>query len=348
MPRLDWAAASQHCGLIERNIRFLKEKIRSLRHSVPFERVPGIMVVRMVLHVVKFVNGFPRRGGPKLYSPGEIMTDRRLHADDLRLGFGTYCQVAEHVEPRNSLAPRTRAAISLGSSGNLSGGQVFLALDTGHTITRHQWVVLPMPPAVIARVNVLGKAEPSILTFTDRHGREIGDYPQDEPVVDDVGSDVEYDYIDDFIVESQDDNEIPGVPEESPDEPTGVEVDPEPNETNFDVQDGLKQEPQETSHEPTAAPVQDPAPPSQGMAARNARVRKPPKNYVPTLKGNKYAVALTQISKSLKKSKHGLAMVQMSVKLKQQLLTKGVEVIELTEVTQQNYFFVTLIWAALN
>ncbi len=26
------------------------------------ERVPGIMVVRMVLHIVKFVNGFPRRG----------------------------------------------------------------------------------------------------------------------------------------------------------------------------------------------------------------------------------------------------------------------------------------------
>ena len=105
MPRLDWAAASQHCGLIERNIRFLKEKVRSLRHSLPFERVPAIMVVRMVLHVVKFVNGFPRRGGVKLYSPGEIMTDRRLHADDLRLGFGTYCRVAEHVEPRNSLDP---------------------------------------------------------------------------------------------------------------------------------------------------------------------------------------------------------------------------------------------------
>ena len=64
-PKLDWAAASQHCELIERNIRFLKEKIRSLCHSLPFERVPGIMVVRMVLHIVKFVNGFPRRGGRK-------------------------------------------------------------------------------------------------------------------------------------------------------------------------------------------------------------------------------------------------------------------------------------------
>jgi hypothetical protein len=37
MPKLDWAAASQHCGLIERNIRFLKEKICSVRHSMPFE-----------------------------------------------------------------------------------------------------------------------------------------------------------------------------------------------------------------------------------------------------------------------------------------------------------------------
>ncbi len=57
--KLDWAAASQHCGLIERNIRFLKEKIRSLCHSSPFEWVLGIMVVHMVLHIVKFVNGFP-------------------------------------------------------------------------------------------------------------------------------------------------------------------------------------------------------------------------------------------------------------------------------------------------
>jgi hypothetical protein len=54
-PKLDWATASQHCGLIERNIRFLKEKIRFLCHSLPFEWVPGIMVVRMALHIIKFV-----------------------------------------------------------------------------------------------------------------------------------------------------------------------------------------------------------------------------------------------------------------------------------------------------
>jgi hypothetical protein len=44
-PSLDWAAAVQHCGLIKRNIRFVKEKVRSLRHSLPFVQVPAIMVI---------------------------------------------------------------------------------------------------------------------------------------------------------------------------------------------------------------------------------------------------------------------------------------------------------------
>ncbi len=149
-PKSDWAAASQHCGLIERNIRFLKEKIRSLRHRQSLERVLGIMVVCMLLPIMKFVNGFSRWGGVKHYPPGEIMTDRHLNASNLKLSFGVYCQVAENFEPRNSHAPRTRAAISLGNSGNLSGGQMFLVLDTGHTINRYQWVLLPMPPAVTA------------------------------------------------------------------------------------------------------------------------------------------------------------------------------------------------------
>ncbi len=87
-PRLNWVAASQHSGLIEQNICFLKEKICSLRHSSPFKRVPGIMVVCMVLHIIKFVNAFPCRGGVKHYSPGKIMTNRLIHANDVVVSFG--------------------------------------------------------------------------------------------------------------------------------------------------------------------------------------------------------------------------------------------------------------------
>ncbi len=40
-PCLDWAAASQHCGLINCNICFLKEKLCLLCHSLPFPMVLG-------------------------------------------------------------------------------------------------------------------------------------------------------------------------------------------------------------------------------------------------------------------------------------------------------------------
>jgi hypothetical protein len=138
------------------------------------------MVVCMVLHIIKFVNGFPRCGVVKHYSPGKIMTKNCwIHANDVVVSFGVYCQIAKNVEPRNSLAPRTRGAISLGNSGNLSGGQMFLALDTNSNVIRHRWVVLPMPSSVIDHVNFIDWREPSILTFTNRHGQDIGENPQD-------------------------------------------------------------------------------------------------------------------------------------------------------------------------
>jgi hypothetical protein len=68
-PKLDCAAASQDCGLIEQNIRFLKEKIHSLCHNLPFEWVLGMMVVRMVLHIIKFGNGSPQWGGYEALLP---------------------------------------------------------------------------------------------------------------------------------------------------------------------------------------------------------------------------------------------------------------------------------------
>ncbi len=181
----------------------------------------------------------------KHYSPGQIMTDWRLNVNDLKLSFGVYCQVAENAEPRNSLAPRKRAAISLGNSGDLLGGQMFLALDTGHTITRHQWVVLPMPPAAIARVNLLGNVEPSILTFTDQRGREIGDHPQEfEPSGDDDNSVVKH-LTDEFpgvVPAPEDDAALPGVVCDFDAEPTGVEVDSDYVPQKFAEVNGLWQQ----------------------------------------------------------------------------------------------------------
>ncbi len=70
-----------------------------------------------------------------------------------------------------------------------------------------------------------------------------------------------------------------------------------------------------SAESPTEPTVETHAPsPKKGMAAGNARNRKQPEKYVPSMKGNKYAVALTQIAASLKGSKHAMSMAQMSVK----------------------------------
>jgi hypothetical protein len=56
------------------------------------------------------------------------------------------------------------------------------------------------------------------------------------------------------------------------------------------------------------------------MVARNARIRNPPKQYVPSMQGNKYQVALAQITTSLRMSETSMAFAQMSVKL----MSKGI------------------------
>ncbi len=97
-------------------------------HSSSFERIPALMLVHMVLHTLRLMNSFSRKGGLKHCPPSAIMNGAQLHMSQLQLKFGSYCQVAEDVTPCNSLAACTRGAISMGPSRNLSERQFFLAL----------------------------------------------------------------------------------------------------------------------------------------------------------------------------------------------------------------------------
>ncbi len=179
---------------------------------------------------------------------------------------------------------------------------------------------------MIARVNLLGNVEPSILTFTNRRGWEIGDNPQNfEPSGDDDNSVVKH-LTDEFpgvVSAPEDDSVLPGVDTDFDAKPTGVEVDSNYAPQESDEVNGLGQQDtngaptEEPSAEPLATPtVETQAPsPKKGMVTRNARNRKQPEKYIPSMSGNKYAVALTHIVASLKGRKHDMSMAQMLVKL---------------------------------
>jgi hypothetical protein len=82
------------------------------------------MLINLVLACDRMLNNFPAKGGiSDVYSPRTILTGETLDfKKHLALEFGEYVQVHEEDKPHNGQAPRTKAAICMGLSGNQQGG----------------------------------------------------------------------------------------------------------------------------------------------------------------------------------------------------------------------------------
>jgi hypothetical protein len=310
--------AGTHTEPVERNIRFIKEKARSLVASLPYhQRLPTIIIIWLVLHASSAVNNFPRSGGIPNYSPRMLLRDSQLSMDEFRVPFGTYVQVKESSTQTNSMLPRTRGAIALGSSGNTMGGHVFMALDTGAVIRRSQWTVIPVTDEVRARVELLGANEPRLLTWYNRHGDVIGDGPawdagHTTALADRNTQSVSREQDDATVREEQDvENQ-----EWDPDEPdldvvddiTGVDphtedvvehlgVDRDGDVIEQVIEDGpvgtMTSGPT-TNNDTVGMAVEGPS-----ATGRPQRVRNPPKSFVPSMQGKKYSYAMAAIMENL-------------------------------------------------
>ncbi len=173
------------------------------------------------------------------------------------------------------------------------------------------------------------------MTFTNRHGQIVGDNPQnaDSSGNEDEKSIVEY-LTDTPGVADVEKAELTGVDLDFAVKSTGVEMDSEAQQDYFPEAcneiDGLgQQDSSERFDVPTAGPATVPAVPEVAQAVlpktemaahHNVRLRKQPEKYIPSMKGNKYAVALTQIVASQKESEDAMCMAQMSINL----MNKGV------------------------
>ena len=301
-PRVNLTSANEHVPEIERRTRVVKERTRSVRHSLPFNRIPRIMVIYMVYLVVKLLNHFPVKGGiSDTISPKTIMSGETLHyKKDFSLQFGQYCQVREEDTPRNSMKARTQGAICLGASGNVQGGYKFMTTKTMKVITRRTWDAIPMSDTVIDRVNKLGHDQPELLVFTDRKGHLIGDVEltgvdrdEDEDQDEDPPN-----AFDDADVEHEDDLDIY---EDEAQEPEPPPIEPTPQikvETVYEA-DEEHDAPAPLPVEAEVLPVQEhtEAPAESPGVRRSTRVRTQTKpDYIPSMSsGTKYAFATTQL-----------------------------------------------------
>ena len=72
---------------------------------------------------------------------------------------GSYFDVHNEPNPYNTTVSSTHEGISLGLTVNLQGSVKSYCLNTGQLLKRRYFTEIPMPTAVIAKVNKIGKKE---------------------------------------------------------------------------------------------------------------------------------------------------------------------------------------------
>jgi hypothetical protein len=175
--QFNFSAQNEHVPDIERYIRTVKDRVRSCYNTLPYSRIPRLMLSRLVGNAVFWLNAFPHSDGvSSTMSPRYLLTGKHIdYHKHVRLEFGAYAQT--HEQHTNDMEARTTGAICLGPSGNDQGGHYFMSLTTGRRLHRHRWTALPLPDDARNRVSHLGRQQnmPSSLTFADRFGTLIPD-----------------------------------------------------------------------------------------------------------------------------------------------------------------------------
>jgi hypothetical protein len=189
LANLNTPAASEHIGEIERRIRVIKERTCGILCTLTFQKIPQIMIVHLLHHVVMWLNNFPVTNGiSDRFSPREIILRHKLdYRHHCRAPFGAYCEVYEDNTPTNTMKTRGLPAICLGPTGNIQGTYNFLNLTTGSVIKRRHFDKLSAPDSVINRVTTLAGASgvSPQLVFADRHKQPF-DWPDNTAKTRDV------------------------------------------------------------------------------------------------------------------------------------------------------------------
>jgi hypothetical protein len=166
-------AAKEHVPEIERRIRLIKDHGRAILNTLPYKKIPQLMLIELIYHVILWLNAFPTKSGiSSTLSPREIVLRHRLDfAKHCKAPFGSYCESHDEPVPSNTMASRTSPAIVLGPTGNLQGTYKLLSLNTSKKLKRRNFTTCPMPDSVIKKVEAMGHNNaPHAFDFLDRNG----------------------------------------------------------------------------------------------------------------------------------------------------------------------------------
>ena len=221
-------AAGQHIPRIERGIRFMKDRTRCYWVTLPFKKVPKIMVDECLTMVTSCTNDFPNKNGiSNTMSPASIVLGRgKIDGNNLKATFGKYYEV--HCGTDNTNKERRTSAICLRPS-NSQGGYYFMSIRTGRRIHGYRFTELSMPQHIIDRVHQLADDEgaPNL----DDDGCPVFEWEIGAPVNDDQEPVINN------VVPTSDDDDEDSNSEDSEDD----EEDTDDNDDNSSTESGSAQ-----------------------------------------------------------------------------------------------------------
>ena len=152
------SGARDHCPEIERSIRTIKERCRSVIAVSPFDYFPDQYVIHLVYFVTTMLNCLPSQSGLfGRYSPRELVFRRPVdYQKHLRFEFGAMVEASEDPTVTNTMASRTYRGLYLGNTFNIQGTHKVFDMKTGRVKKTRTVQQLPMPDSFIADVNKWG------------------------------------------------------------------------------------------------------------------------------------------------------------------------------------------------
>ncbi len=169
-------AAKEHVPEVETCIHLIKEYRRGILNTLPFRKMPQIILIKPIYHVVLW-----------LLSPRKIVYRHKLDiAMHCKARFSTYYKAHDEPTPTNMMVTCLTSAIVLGPMGDLQGTYKFFNTVTGKKIKQRKLTAYPMLESIIKKVEQFGKsnARPNTLDFADRNGilfewnNDVKEYPE--------------------------------------------------------------------------------------------------------------------------------------------------------------------------
>ena len=151
--------AKEHVPEVEHKIRLIKEWGRGILNTLLFKKMPSLMLIELVYHVMLWLNVFPaNKGVSETLSPRKNVYRHKLDfVKHCKSPFGMYCEVHDGPAPKNTMVTRSTPAIVLAPPRNLQGSYKFLSLATGKKVKQRAFTLYTMPDLVIRKVKDYGK-----------------------------------------------------------------------------------------------------------------------------------------------------------------------------------------------